>query len=472
MRKYWLCSILSIIMLWIGVSAGAADTPAIPTAAELLQNLPAEVRQKAENGIDPAEMQFIDCGEFSLHWGENDGSTYIVQLLFERSGTYLSPYGVFDFTAGEWRIPCEYQQILRLPDRRYFLLREDGDDWRYYEASPDGTIDPQPLPFDGRVGAVDAEGYITLYRTVRVPSPAPEYADQEAGSYVQMALLDAQYRKVLDYIAEDLWLNPISFQNGVAVIRTGSTKQEFAGPRAVSLIGSTYGLIDRKGEWVGAHDYTDMHRSEYEANNRVFAERGNQFYWIAEDGAEIPLSGSPSELAEQSSGWARDAIEQAKSRGLIPESVAGYYTLDILREEFCALLMKVYHALGKEPPALDNAPTFTDCDSADVRAIAALEVVSGYEDGAFRPRSCITREEAAAILSRFIALFQGLDETAYNAYQDDAAIGSWAKPQVYAMQNAGIMNGVSDGVFAPKNTYTIEQAVSVINRLYDLLMES
>lgn len=184
---------------------------------------------------------------------------------------------------------------------------------------------------------------------------------------------------------------------------------------------------------------------------------------------EIPHPPKASELEEQYSDWAYTAIEQAKSCNLIPSKIEGYYTLDIFREEFCSLPMNVYRALGKEAPALDNTPTFTDCDLKNVRVIAALKVVSGYDDGSFRPRNRITREEAASILSRFVSLFQELDGTAVIPYQDDSEIGDWAKPQVYIVQNAGIMSGVSNGMFAPKNTYTIEQAISVANRVYDYL---
>lgn len=490
MRKYLLCSILAASMLLTGISAAAAEEAAVTdttsdsstaatadspaasptasplTAAELLQIIPAELQQQAQAGTATPE-QSAEGGGYIINFGGNNGARYIVSLFSQ--ATNRTTYGVFDFAAGTWLVSCTYDAVYLIPNDRYFLVTERDEASDYYEAEADGTVSPTPLPIEGKVLSVDKEGYVTLVQYVTVRSSNPDYADVESGEYAKMALLDNHYQMVLDYVAEDTWGAPIAFENGVAIIRSGSTKQEYAGHRQVALTDSLFGLINRRGEWVGQHDYTDMYRSADEANGRIFANRGASPYCqLTETGEELTLAAAPAELSEQYSDWARDAIEQAKTRSLVPEKIDGYYTLDIFREEFCSLLMNLYRALGKEAPALDSAPTFTDCDLADVRAAAALGVVSGYDDGAFRPRSRITREEAAAMLSRFTALFRETDESAAEPYQDDAEIGSWAKPQVYAMRSAGIMSGTSSG-FSPKGAYTIEQAISVANRLYDLL---
>ena len=487
MRKYLLCSILAASMLLTGISAAATDAVADSTAsntvsapsaalapsaaelqqiAEMLQISPEDLRQQAQDGTTSTGHS-MEINGYTLDLGENNGARYIVSLFSQ--ATNRTTYGVFDFAAGTWLVPCTYDAVYLIPNNRYFLIMDGEEASVCYEAEADGTINTTPLPIEGKVLSVDKEGYVTLVQYVTVRSSNPDYADVESGEYAKMALLDNHYQMVLDYVAEDTWGAPIAFENGVAIIRSGSTKQEYAGHRQVALTDSLFGLINRRGEWVGQHDYTDMYRSADEANGRIFANRGASPYCqLTETGEELTLAAAPAELSEQYSDWARDAIEQAKTRSLVPEKIDGYYTLDIFREEFCSLLMNLYRALGKEAPALDSAPTFTDCDLADVRAAAALGVVSGYDDSTFRPRSRITREEAAAMLSRFTALFRETDESAAEPYQDDAEIGSWAKPQVYAMRSAGIMSGTSSG-FSPKGAYTIEQAISVANRLYDLL---
>lgn len=76
---------------------------------------------------------------------------------------------------------------------------------------------------------------------------------------------------------------------------------------------------------------------------------------------------------------------------------------------------------------------------------------------------------AAAILYR-IAKFLGNKTmpTAVNAvYADEDKISDWAKSSVACMNAMGIMNGVSENEFAPKQTYTAEQAVATMLRMYE-----
>ena len=51
-------------------------------------------------------------------------------------------------------------------------------------------------------------------------------------------------------------------------------------------------------------------------------------------------------------------------------------------------------------------------------------------------------------------------------FHDDETMSEWAK-SVYHMQFIGIMNGVGDDLFAPQDTYTVEQAILTMVRIYD-----
>ena len=42
--------------------------------------------------------------------------------------------------------------------------------------------------------------------------------------------------------------------------------------------------------------------------------------------------------------------------------------------------------------------TFSDCDDADVLALAAAGVIDGYPDGSFRPAGFLTRAEISKII--------------------------------------------------------------------------
>ena len=57
-------------------------------------------------------------------------------------------------------------------------------------------------------------------------------------------------------------------------------------------------------------------------------------------------------------------------------------------------------------------------------------------------------------------------------YADEEDIGSWAEEAVYQMNTAKVMMGVGEDKFAPKSTYTNEQSIATILRLYDLITEN
>ena len=56
-----------------------------------------------------------------------------------------------------------------------------------------------------------------------------------------------------------------------------------------------------------------------------------------------------------------------------------------------------------------------------------------------------------------------LEYTKSNTFVDDDKISSWAKDSVYFMNANGIINGVGDNKFAPKNVTSAEEAVGYAN---------
>lgn len=98
-------------------------------------------------------------------------------------------------------------------------------------------------------------------------------------------------------------------------------------------------------------------------------------------------------------------------------------------------------------------------------------IVSGYEDGSFRPNEVITREQLAAILYRY-AIFKSVD-TSINAdlsnFADATSISSWAEEALCWANTAGLVNGISDDLIDPQGTATRAQVAVIIERLIQLL---
>ncbi len=110
--------------------------------------------------------------------------------------------------------------------------------------------------------------------------------------------------------------------------------------------------------------------------------------------------------------------------------------------------------------------TYSDVaeDSAYYEAVETLnklEIVTGYEDGTYKPEGGVTRAEMAALIARI----QGYGETAKgsaNTGFTDVPASHWASGYVANAAGMGIINGYGDGTFGPEDPVKYEQAVKMI----------
>lgn len=89
-------------------------------------------------------------------------------------------------------------------------------------------------------------------------------------------------------------------------------------------------------------------------------------------------------------------------------------------------------------------------------------IMKGYSGGSFKPNQTITRAEMATILSRLIISAQ--DHAA--GFSDIS--GHWAQAAIERMSQAGIITGYEDGTFRPDQTLTRAEAVTIVNRALDI----
>ena len=97
----------------------------------------------------------------------------------------------------------------------------------------------------------------------------------------------------------------------------------------------------------------------------------------------------------------------------------------------------------------------------------ALGILNGRSATTFDPDSPITRQEAASILMRCYRLYGGTYEAADRtpALSDWNSVADWARDDAAAVLELKVMQG-SGGAFDPQGTYTREQAVLTLLRLY------
>ena len=182
----------------------------------------------------------------------------------------------------------------------------------------------------------------------------------------------------------------------------------------------------------------------------------------------------PAHAAEEPpSAWAAEMVETAVEAGLVPETLQSDYDHPITRAEFCALAASVYRAwnkagqTGREPAT--PFVNFPDCADPDVVLCASLEIVVGTADGSFEPDKPISRQDAASMLRRLASVRKDYDDAPAmpHVFDDGADLRSWARRSVYWVYQNGIMQGTGDNTFTPGGSYTREQSIVTMLRLYD-----
>lgn len=109
-------------------------------------------------------------------------------------------------------------------------------------------------------------------------------------------------------------------------------------------------------------------------------------------------------------------------------------------------------------------------DIADTKVAQAVDklvgfgIITGYEDGTFKPDNQITRAEFAAIVTRMKGVADKFGADAVTGFSDldNDESRAWARPYVKAAVDLKIINGFEDGTFRAGEPVTYEQAVKML----------
>lgn len=186
---------------------------------------------------------------------------------------------------------------------------------------------------------------------------------------------------------------------------------------------------------------------------------------LFEEPAVAPTPSAPQVSVDEPSGWAMEAVQAATAAGIVPDSLQSRYRKAASRADFCALATALYEDLKGE---ITERATFTDTTDVNVEKMAALGVVAGVGEGKFAPDSLLTREQAAAMLTRLSEALGYPLSVGTPTFADRAAISKWAYDAVGTIQKHGIMNGIGENRFAPTMSYTREQAILTMYKVYNM----
>lgn len=173
-------------------------------------------------------------------------------------------------------------------------------------------------------------------------------------------------------------------------------------------------------------------------------------------------------VANECSDWAKDSVSKVKEKHILENDKNYNYTQPITREEFCELVFNLICVGNRGFHTDDREVKFADTDNHKVHALNRADIIYGKSEIEFAPNDLLTREEAATILVRMINREMPMEATEmWFEFDDINDISEWASDSVQTMCNLGFMIGVSENKFAPKDTYTVEQGIVTLMRIYE-----
>lgn len=182
----------------------------------------------------------------------------------------------------------------------------------------------------------------------------------------------------------------------------------------------------------------------------------------------------PLEFKDMSNHWAKAAVNNMGSRMVVNGTGNDQFSpdRDITRAEFTAIMIR---GLGIKLESDRGA--FTDVQASNwyssaIQSAYAYQLITGFEDGSFRPNENITREQAMLMVSKAMQITKlsrvTPGETAdaiFYAFSDGTQVADWARDGVADNVSAGIISGRASDLLAPKAFITRAEVAVMMQRL-------
>ncbi|MRN55418.1 5'-nucleotidase C-terminal domain-containing protein [Paenibacillus monticola] len=199
--------------------------------------------------------------------------------------------------------------------------------------------------------------------------------------------------------------------------------------------------------------------------NVTIKRNSNSYYTVVQ---------STKSFADINGHWAKSSIDLLASKLIVSGTSSTTFSpsQSVTRAEFAALITR---SLGLA--TVNGGTAYSDVSSSawyadGINTAMAAGLISGYTDGSFKPSSPITRQEMAAVLARAIK-YTGktlnADPAALAKFSDAASLPVWSKTAVAEIAAEGIIQGATDGSFAPQKMATRAEAVTMLEKTLKVL---
>lgn len=166
--------------------------------------------------------------------------------------------------------------------------------------------------------------------------------------------------------------------------------------------------------------------------------------------------------------WAREAIEYLYSKGIVNGNPDGSFepNKSVTRAEFIKMAVIALGIKGEGNLAYFSDVTDNMWFAPYVAAAYENKLIYGDENGCFNPDAPISRQDMATMLHRAIKPQNAIDNPL--EFTDKDEISDYAAEAVEYFSAEGIVNGMGDGRFAPKESATRAQAAKIFYNIIKL----
>ena len=177
-------------------------------------------------------------------------------------------------------------------------------------------------------------------------------------------------------------------------------------------------------------------------------------YWLVVDTSEMTFSDVPADA------WYAPFVLQLVEEEIINGYPDGTFRPDgeVTRAEFAKMVANYAPKVTETKEV-----SFSDVKEGDwyyeaVTYMAANGYINGYPDSTFKPDDKISRAEVCTILTNIYGDLTATTEASFT----DVTSDKWFYKAVMNLANAGYVNGMGNGIFAPDDNTTRAQAVKFI----------
>ena len=169
--------------------------------------------------------------------------------------------------------------------------------------------------------------------------------------------------------------------------------------------------------------------------------------------------------------WAREAVESLAEKGIVSGRSETEFAPDaqIKREEFLAIVVRAFGLMDESAEcSFEDVPDNAWYYGAVASAYKA-GITKGQSETMFGTGSLITRQDMCVLAMKAAECAGVTLPEGTLSFADSDAVSEYAVSYVAAMSQKGIVNGVGDNMFAPKNTATRASAAKIVYELLKLI---